>query len=397
MTEHNVLYVTPDGKFKDSASYSSRATFKHCKRLFRLTRIDGWRLRVEGVSTNFGNAVEGAFIHSTKNGGHGGVDAFTDLWNKEHKSKDFDKRMYRGNEDSFENLMRCGQEMLQIFELRFAMYPLEGAEFQVPLRKKIFPGTSYDRLTNLAYIDCVSKVDPHHPALTKVSSWSGSQKRKLIIDVKTSGALFPEKLIGLDPQLIEYAWQDGETFDVAFLNFVKESHGYKFNSRVTLLRDAGAYKAGGDVIVLDKPNPLEVWIGTQACADAYDKACTGADKKSLKGKALDAAAANFLSSSPAICVPQTAVSKQRVQFVSARIDPANVEEMGKVVGQTTVEMVVAHEQDFYPMESGLRYPAKKCMTCDMRYICSGDNEGRDRMLTKVGEEWLDSLVDEEAS
>jgi hypothetical protein len=83
-----------------------------------------------------------------------------------------------------------------------------------------------------------------------------------------------------------------------------------------------------------------------------------------------------------------------VQFATDRLNPEAIGDMGKVVGQTTVEMVVAHEQDFYPMEPGIRYPSDKCSGCDMRSICSGDNNERDQYLTRTGEEWLDSTVEE---
>lgn len=391
---HEVLYMNPKGQSRNIASYSSRSKFKHCKRLFKLQYIEGWHPRIDGVSMVFGNVVEAAWMHSTKMGGREGVPIFTELWNKARKEKDFEKRVYRGNEDSFDNLMRCGQEMLRIFELRFESYPLANIKFQVPLRKKIFPNTSYDKIENLAYVDAICEVDPHHPALPKVE-WNVNLLRRIIIDVKTSGVLFPEKLISLDPQLIEYAWMDGRAFTLGFLNFVKESHGFKFGSRVTLLEPAGELLAGSDVTVLDKANALEAWVGTPAAAAGYAKACKGADGKDLKGKALDKAAADFLAIA-AVKVPNAAFSKQRVQFVAAVIPEEHVHEMGKVIAMTTVEMVVSHEQDFYPMEPGLRYPDKKCTTCEMRSICAGDNEMRDRLLAKTGEEWLDNLVDEES-
>ncbi len=88
------------------------------------------------------------------------------------------------------------------------------------------------------------------------------------------------------------------------------------------------------------------------------------------------------------------LTKQLIQFASARIGKQELEDMGKVVGQVTVEMVVAHETDFYPMEPGLRFPSEKCVMCDMRFICSGDGDGRDRFLTRAGEEWLDTTIEE---
>lgn len=387
---HDTLYTNPKGLVRDTASYSARQKFKHCRRLFKLSYVDGWRQRTEGVSTVFGDIVEKAWMHSVKHKGQGGPSEFTRLWHEAATVPGFEKRIYRGAEESFSCLMRSGQEMMRIFEIRFASYPFQHVEFQVPLKKKIFPGTSYDSLKNVAYVDAICSVDENHPALPPPLK---PGPRSVIVDCKTSGEWFPEKLICLDPQLIEYGWMHPASDTFAFLNFIKDSHGFKSGSRVTLLESAGAFEAGREVAVLDKANPLEVWIGTPSAVDAYDKACRAANGMSLKGNALTAAAENFLALGVAVKVPNTHVSKQRVQFVAATIHPDVIAEAGKVIGQTTVEMVFAHEQDFYPMEPGLRYPDKKCRMCDMRSICSGDNDLRDKSLKKVGEEWLDSLVE----
>lgn len=399
--------MLPNGKQKSVASYSSRAAFKFCRRYFKLTRVDGWRQKVDGASMAFGHAIEAAWVHSCQHGGHGGVPAFVAAWTKASKEPGFEKLIYRGDEESFENLMRCGTEMMQIFEARWASYPFSKAkklQFQLPLKKRIFPQTTYDKIENIAYLDAVVSLDSSSPWLEKRingdGEWSdspwkgGSSLCELIIDCKTSGQLFPEGLIVLDPQLVEYAWMLGSNF-AGFLNFVKESHGYRSGSYVSLLEPAGTFLPGSEVRVLDKNKDGTVWIGNAATLDAYDKACRSSDGASLKGKALDAAAEAFLEFAPAWKVPATALSKQRVQFCTARIPVEDITEMGKMIGQTTVEMVMAHEQDFYPMEAGLRYPNKKCNTCDMRSLCANNREERDAQLTRTGEEWMDATLEED--
>lgn len=395
MTVHNVLYVMPNGQFKASSSYSARSDFKFCKRLFQLRRVRGWRKKEEGVAMEFGKIVESAVCHQIKFG-EGGLARFVREWTAFKESKNFEKRVYTDVEESWENCLRIGTEWLIIFAIRAKSYPFHNSIFQLPLRKKIFQDTSYDALENVAYIDIYSEPDPRHPMLQPWPDFVGT-RRPLITDVKTASKPCPKSYIVLDPQLIEYAYMRRNPAvkgqDVAFLWFEKKTHGFKFNSRVTLLEAAGPFKAGEPVVVLDKVGE-DVWVGTQTSADSYSKACTGPNGKSLTGKALNAAAELYLALGAATLVPQRLVSKQTVTFVSALIPDENIAEMGKIIGQTTVEMVVAHEEDFYPMEPGVRYPSEKCPSCEMRWICSGDGDSRDKFLTRFGEEWLDTTIEE---
>lgn len=392
MTTHNVLYILPDGSPKNTSSYSARQAFRKCKRYFQLTRVLGYRRKEEGVATDLGKIVEAAISFHLRFG-HGGVENFVAFWTAFRESKNFEKRTYTDVEESWENCLRIGREWLTIFELRAAKYPFHKAMFQLPLRKTIFPNTSYSELKNVAYIDIFSQPDPSHPLLVNIPPEERGETRPLITDVKTASKELPKELIALDPQLIEYAWQEGNALDVGFLWLVKKSHGMKSGSRITLLIDAAPFRAGDELIVLDKEEE-GVWIGTNPMLDAYDRACRDASGASLRGNALKVAAAAWLMGSPAVNVPLAAVSKQLVQFATARLTRENVQEMGRTIGQATVEMVVAHEQDFYPMEPGLRFPEEKCTKCDMRYICAGDTEGRDKFLSQVGFEWLDSTIEE---
>jgi hypothetical protein len=378
MMIHDTLYVLPDGTTKSSGSYSARSDFKFCRRFFYLKRVKGWKSRRNGAALDFGKAVEAAVQYHIQHGGQGGREEFSRLWNEFKASKDFAKKVYAKAEVSWENCLRIGDEWMQIFALRFKTYPLklipqfQGAEFQVPLRKKIFPNTSYGNITSIAYLDILSK-SPGQPSL--------------IIDVKTASKELNPSMVGLDPQLIEYAWIYHNP-DVAFLWFVKKSHGFKFKSRVTLLQDCSPFHAGDEVYVLEKMG-TDLWISTLKNCLAYEKAYTGPDGKDVNGKAATTVSTDFFAKGYAIRVSQAAVSKQLVQFAAARIPQSTMDDMGKVIGQLTVEMVMAHEQQFYPMEPGLRYPSEKCPRCDMRYICMGDDAGRDKNLVREGAEPMD--------
>lgn len=401
MTLHSILYVLPDGREKSSASYSARSTFKHCKRLFKLRYVDGWRSKREGAALDIGKLIEEAVKWHLQRG-KGGVVKWLELWDAWQHTPQAQKAEYTKVEESWANVRRIGEEWMRLFEIRAASYPFQNAVFQLPLNKKIFQGTTYDAISNTAYIDIYSEVNPHHPLLTKLSVQEvmddyGKGRRPLITDVKTASKELPERLTVLDPQLIEYAWmkagQKVQGYDVAFCWFVKKSHGWKFGSRVTLLQDCEGLKAGSEFVVLEKEGEF-AWIGNDDALGLYDKLFTSSSGKTITGKAATAISAEFHALGISTKVPATILTKQLLQFASARIGKQELEDMGKVVGQVTVEMVVAHETNFYPMEPGVRYPSEKCPTCDMRFICSGDGDGRDRFLKQDGFEWLDTTVEE---
>lgn len=394
MTAHDVLYILPNGIPKNSASYSARSTFKHCKRLFQLKYVKGWRTKREGAALDIGKLIEASVQWHLQHGHQGGPEKWLELWDAWKETPIAQKAEYTKVEESWENVRRIGHEWMRIFAIRAPSYPFQDAVFQQPLNKKIFPGTSYGSISNTAYLDIVSYPPFNHPMLVKpdpnVLFVHG--RRTLITDVKTASKDIPDAMTVLDPQLIEYAWMKQE-HDVAFLKFIKKSHGTKFGSRVTMLQDFAGLKAGAEFIVLEKEKEF-LWLGTDNVLSMYDKLFTNAAGKTITGKAATAVSAEFHALGVSTKVPESLVTKQLVSFSSAQIDKQALEDMGKVVGQVTVEMVVAHETDFYPMEPGVRYPSEKCPQCDMRFICSGDGDGRDRFLKQEGFEWLDTTVEE---
>jgi hypothetical protein len=384
-----------------AASYSSREVFKFCRRKFLLTRVEGWSSKRIGAAPNFGRAIETAVQYHVQNNFKGGVEKFIDVWNRYRTVKDFEKWEYGKTEGSWENLLQDGIELLKLFALRAKWLPIYDAQiakkpvFQLPLRKEIFPGTELAGLENTAYLDMVSYVHPLHPLLTP---WPQDEIapafRVLITDIKTSGKTLRPELVVVDPQLVEYAWQYKQR-DVAFLWFVKVTRGFDSGSRVTLLEPAGPWAAGNELFVIQvEKDPVSksvcgLFLGDEAALNAYDRATKDADGDRLAGNALKEAKTRFYMNSDTVFALPSQVTKQKLQFAAARLSVEDMQEAGKLVGQVTVEMVMAHEQQFYPKEGGIRFPNEKCNLCDMRYICIGDTVGRDEKLTKFGEEWLD--------
>jgi hypothetical protein len=403
------LYINIKGQPVTHASYSARQTFRHCPREFELTRIQGWSDKSHRAAPLFGKAVEAgvqAYEESKRTPG-AGVAAFAAEWAKVKADPNFDKFEYTGTEGSWEQLDRAGREMQRLYELRVPFYPISTnppAMFQQVMRKKIFPGSELDKLENKAIIDIFSFPRWDHPRLPKIEQPETNEGmavntyRPLIIDCKTSGGDLDEYLVALDPQLAEYAWQM-RVPDVAFLWFVKSSHGYKRGSRVSLLEDGGQWPAGFELKVVavddaDDTGHCDVYVGLSKMVEAYEK-----EISPLRGKARAAAEENWLLTNTQFMnlarVRDTSITKQRLQFAAARLTEKDMDECGRSVAQTTVEMVRAHDQQFYEKQSGVRFPNEKCNYCAMRWICLNNNEERDKQLTKRGEEWLDGVQGDE--
>ncbi len=389
--QHDVLYVMPNGQFKSSASYSSRKDFKHCPRLFALTRRDGWKSKRLGASMEYGNCIEAAVMQHVKTG-KGGVEKFVERWNEAKKLPNFDKWVYTPTEVDWDTLLLDGIDHLKLFIMELEWLPIpQNTQFQVPLSKHIFPNTSYGKLKNTAYLDMLCDVDARHPKLAPMDpeDLAKLKTRTLCIDCKTASKPIDSRLVCLDPQLIEYAWMK-QTLDTAFLTFIKRGRGMKGSSRVTLLAQTRLFAPGTELTVFELQGDF-AYVGTRETYEEYDKACKG-----LRGKALDVASQQFLTTRQ-LAVEFLSISqltKQQMQFITARISQEDVNDMGRLIGRTTVEMVVAHEEDFYPKDPSVRFPNEKCVFCDMRFICTNDTVGRDMNLTRTGEEWLEQEIEE---
>lgn len=412
------LYTNPKGQPVTHSSYSARQTFKHCPREFELTRIQGYEDKAKRASTHFGNAIEAGlkFYEECDRRAGAGVEHFRRVWDEVKFLPDFEKLEYTDSEVNWDSLLRAGEEMMLLYELRAPFLPISVEPkvlFSQTMRKKLFPGTEYDKLENKAILDMVSFPRCDHPLLPKATHADGCEFqprsaetqmiectcgmfkeswRPLVIDVKTSGVDLDGSLVVLDPQLTEYAWQS-RIPDVAFLWFVKHSHTVKKGSRVTLLEKCGEHKPGFELIVLwqekestDKKTGVvaaaATYMGNYELLQAYEKATEG-----LSGNALKDAKKIFARTQPVLT--NARVTKQRLQFAAARMTEEDINNSGRDVAQTTAEMIRAHKEGYYPKLAGIRFPNQKCNFCAMRWICLNLPEERDKHLTRRGEEWLE--------
>lgn len=432
MTEA-VLYTNVKGQPVTHASYSSRQTFRSCPRQFELTRIEGYSEKVQRAAPLFGKCVEAgvqAYEESGRISGVG-VDVFTSHWADVKALPDFKELVFTLTEGDWDRLQRCGVEMQRLYEIRASYLPISTTPktlFQQVLRKKIFPGTHLDKLENKAILDMLTFPDWDHKRLPKIvhkadceyqpkdaetyqidctcttyGKGLGRQSyRPLIVDIKTSGMDLDEHMVPLDPQLAEYAWQL-RIPDVAFLWFVKHGHGFKRGSRVSLLADAAPYTAGYELLVYcfddEDPSTGRAWVylGPPGQLLKDFEAAVKDLKDGKKEKKRTNAELAFYDAHRDVMtrVDVSEITKQRIQFAAARLTEKQMDDCGRSVAQTTVEMVRAHDEQFYPQLPGIRFPNEKCTFCSMRFICLGDSEGRDKNLTKRGEEWLDGVQEDE--
>lgn len=417
------LYKSAKGYAVTSGSYSARETFRYCPRKFYLRKVEGWQQIEQRASTLFGRCIEDGWQAYEENyrAPGVGIQRFTEKWKLVAESPSFSRLTYTDDEGDWTRLLRAGREMMRLYEIVVPRLPVSvdpKPRFQVPgqpLRKKIFPGTELDVLQNVAYLDMISFPAWDHHALAPAPNPTGAAYRPLIIDCKTSGVEFPEEIIALDPQLAEYAWQ-ARIPDVAFLNFIKNSHSIERKSRVTLMERVGGIPAGTELYVLgtDRPEQPKVprrkkgepkpppppkvskeittlFLGDAWALGEYQKAMQPFHPSSNDYK--NAAKSFFTARFVVSCAPSV-VTKQRIQFAAARIDEETINETGRAVGQDTVEMVRAHNEGFYPRTGGIRFPNQKCQFCEMRGICGNNPELRDSLLTRAGEEWFSGAEEE---
>jgi len=361
--------------------------------------VHGWSDKSQRAAPLFGKCIEAGLQAYEESGRvhEAGVKLFRRLWEEVKLTPDFEHLIYTATETSWEQLLKSGEQLMQLYELKAPHLPIVKPLFQQKIRKTLFPGTNLCMLENVAVLDILSFPPWHHPLLPPLPVVEVPTEldapRELIIDVKTAGKDFPTALVSLDPQLAEYAWQT-RIPDVSFLWFVKCSHGFKRGSRIALLRAVGPWWAGWEGFVLDVSEDdacaQALSIGSWDALQKYEAVVKG-----VRGKALTAAKQNSIDAGRAdgtiITVSPADVTKQRIQFAAARLTDADMDEVGRSVAQTTVEMVRAHEQDFYEKQPSVRFPSEKCGFCSMRFHCLHDSDGRDKNLTRRGEEWLDGV------
>jgi hypothetical protein len=369
------LYINSRGQFVTRHSYSGGDTFAFCPRKYYLERVQGWSEKQERAASKFGIALEAGvtFWHQRGQDTNAAVAEFQRLW-AEHKDKPY---IYSKPEKDWESMNLNGSELIRLYTILYPTFPYTVVNpkesFQINDNFEIFPGTKLAGIEFTAYIDLMSKLK--------------TSNKDLIIDIKTSGKDVPDLLM-LDPQLRSYAWVK-QIPNVAFLWFRKMGRTVSKGDVATMLQDYNGLTAGTSIIMMGK-NVLGEWVVTsdQAVVDTMDATFIG------ESKAVKAERQAYIDLNGKV-VAEGTYTKQRVQFKMASISEESREDIGRSIKRDIVNIASATEKEFFPMQSGVRFPNEKCPNCSMRGICSGNDALRDQLVTRKAMEEFDFGSDSE--
>jgi hypothetical protein len=355
------LYINSKGYLVTRHSYSGSESFNDCARKYYLQRVQGWVPRDDRAARHFGTALEHAitFWHQRDMNISTALGEFNRLWDA-HAEKEY---IYSKTEGDWARLRLTGQELLRLCAVKYPTMPYvvqnPMQSFQVQVGFEVFPGTDLAGIEFTGYIDLM--------AVRKAADGP------VIVDMKTSGKDIPELTV-MDPQLRSYAWAKKCPW-VAFLWFRKMGREISKGDKATMLEAYAGLQPGTAVVVLGSDD-FGVWVTTDPEIEAQmNKLFVG------KSKAVEAAKAAYIEANGKH-VQETALTKQRVQFREEYITDESANDIGRSIKRDLVNIETANRTEFWPMQSGVRFPHEKCPNCEMRGICSGNSELRDSLVTR---------------
>jgi PD-(D/E)XK nuclease superfamily len=372
------LYINPKGYGVSYHSYSGSQDFNHCARMYYLKRVIGWRDRGEFAAMEFGSVVEHAIVEYHRAGIDAAIQVFRTGW-APFKEKNLE---YSKKHISWDNLNRVGVDFVRLYALRYPDFPftiknsgrMDAEEvknhFQVNHLHEVFPNTDLAGIQLTSYLDFLVQLEngQFDPML---------KDDRGILDMKVSGSRCPT-LVALDPQLRTYSWVTGIP-TVGFLWFEVTVSAVGAGDEVTILDPVKDFKAGQKAYVLAEDFnaiplvPASVYLVHNL--DIYTNF-----KKIPNSKKDDKAARLEYIKKHGKPVPLTAFTTQSIEVRTATITEESRADIKRQIEQDVVRIVHANEQDFWPMQSGIRWPNDKCVNCSMRGICLGNNEMRDQLV-----------------
>ena len=371
------LYINPKGYPVTRHSYSGSSLFNDCNRRYFLERVAGYKEKAldRAAAMIFGKVMENTvtFYHTHGKQVETAWAYFCAEWdNFKEQELDYSKKL-----TSWEDAWRTGNELLRLYALRYPSLPFEitGEDnFQVLRTWEVFPNTKLAGIELYSYLDILAKLKP--------GRFPEAKTDKVILDMKVSAADCP-KLVSLDPQLRTYSMVTKYPV-VGFLWLGVESRVLEKGTEVTLLTDAGPLKKGSVTLILSTDfkeiptKPESVYLSpTREIFKEFEK---------MPGRkvAEKEAKLNFIQKH-GILTPVCDITRQTVEVRLAVINDESREDIKKQIEHDVIRIHNASEEDFWPMQSGVRYPHNKCTSCPMRGICTGNDELRDELLERSQE------------
>jgi hypothetical protein len=396
------LYVSSKGQAWRKHSYSAGNIFDQSPYKYFLQKVMGWREKDTKARFAFGKALETAIQHHHENNAEGAIDRFVKEWSVYKDNKEL---QYTKVEKDWPTLLRTGVEMLKLYIIRQPNLPIPiGGQtvFQREYAREVFSGDpNYGEIEDAGKLDIVAYVDPSHPMLPKLD-WKPEYGafRPLIVDIKTAGQDFPESygIAAYDTQLRRYSWLSGIR-DVALLWFVKKSHSLQKGSSITLLEDAGMFKAGQEAVIAQMDGEEAILVANDFMIEEMEKAQgKKADGKTEQTKEAKVRRDTWLTQFGAR-VPTEIITKQRLQFNAGYVSIESANDAGLIAARQIVNIVNAWHSKQYPNTFGIRYPHDDRSDPYFRAFVLGDEAFKNQNFTKNDDSELDDLfrdVDNEA-
>lgn len=393
-----VLYINTKGQAYRRHSYSMGLEFDRCPFSFYLKRIVGWREKDDRASFMFGRALEQAIQFHHDNDGKSGIEKFSELWSQFKDAK----LKYTHVEKDWETLNRSGQEMMKLYIIRQPSLPIPlggGSVFQREYSKIVFDGDpKFGDIEFIGKLDIVAYVDPAHPELPAVH-WKPEYGllRPIIIDIKTSAVDLPERpgLAAFDKQLRVYSWLTGIR-DAGLLWFKKCGHNLSKGSSITLLEDAGNYKAGVEAVIAQVVDD-KVWLlPNDFMLEEMNKAQGRKEDGAIdQTKAAKQRKAEWLEQN-GVLVSESTVTRQRLQFNCGFISIESANDAGVIAADQIIRIANAWEKKQYPVNFGIRFPSNDLGDPYFRAFVLKDENFKEEYFKQVDSEEIDDLFRDDA-
>ncbi len=388
------LYVNSKGQPWRKHSYSAGNTFDQCPFKYYLQKIMGWKEVDNLARFEFGKAIEIAVQWHHEHDGKGALENFIETWMTHANNT---KLRYTKTEKDWASCMKAGQEMIRLYVIRQPSLPIPlGGQviFQREIAKEVFPGDpNYGEIEDAGKLDIISYVAPDHPMLPRLN-WKPEYGpfRPVIVDIKAMATDFPDQygIAAYDTQLRRYSWLSGVR-DVALLVFVKKSHSLSKGSSVTLLVDAGNFKAGQEAVIAQVGDTTVTLVANDFLIEEMERAQgKKEDGKTEQTKAAKERRDAWLALNGTV-VANNNITKQRLQFNAGYVTVESANDAGKIAARQIVNIVTAWHQKSYPNTFGIRFPHDDRQDPYFRAFVLNDENFKKENFTKRDEESLDDL------
>lgn len=387
------LYISPKGQPWSRHSFSAGNTYDQSAKKYFLQKVLGWREKDSLARFQYGKAIEKTVQFHHEHNGEGAREFFKQRWQLE-KDKPL---IYTKVEKDWENCLIMGDEHVRLYIIRQPSLPIPmGGQtlFQREYEKEVFPGDAvYGGILDCGKLDIIAYVDPNHPLLPKLN-WKPEYGalRPVIIDMKAMAADLPEAygMAAFDCQGRRYSWQSGIR-DFALLGFIKKSRSIQKGSSVTLLEDAGMFKAGQEAVIAQTDSEEIILVANDFMIEEMEKSQgKKPDGKTDQTNAAKARRDTWLQQF-GVRVPTEIITKQRIQFNAGYISIESAEEAGMIAARQIVNIVNSWNSKQWPNGFGIKFPRDDRSDPYFRAFILGDEAFRNANFIKTDEESLDDL------